>query len=133
LARKNLSPTASFADAQLDGALPKSKKALINPSLLILDDFGLGEITIHTAQFLLDLIDRRMRTSSLLITSQFGIDQWHGLFPTPLLPMPCSNASCSAITGVRWRVIRRGPTHQKWPKKRKTSTQRDRKHHNLTG
>ena len=30
---------------------------------------------------LLDVIDRRMRLGSLLITSQYPTKEWHGLFP----------------------------------------------------
>jgi len=71
--------------AMHDGSLPKLKLALSRPSLLVLDDFGLGEITPGVAQLLLDVVDRRMRTGSLLITSQYPTDQWHGFFPDPTL------------------------------------------------
>lgn len=76
---------SAIADAALDGSLPTLKMALSKPSLLILDDLGLGEINQHAAQFLLDVIDRRMRTGSLLFTSQYPTDQWHGFFPDPTL------------------------------------------------
>ena len=45
----------------LDGSLPALKLSLSKPSLLILDDLGLGEMNQHASQFLLDVIDRRMR------------------------------------------------------------------------
>ena len=67
----------------LDGSLPALKLSLSKPSLLILDDLGLGEMNQHASQFLLDVIDRRMRTGSLLITTQYPNDQWHGFFPDP--------------------------------------------------
>lgn len=54
---------------------------LIKPSHLITDNFGLDEITPQATQVLPDVVDRRMRSGSLLITSQFPTDQWHGLFP----------------------------------------------------
>jgi len=69
----------------LASALPKLKAELIKPCLLILDDFGLGDISPSAAQVLLDVIDRRMRSGSLLITSQYPTDQWHGLFPDPTI------------------------------------------------
>lgn len=68
-----------------DGSLPKLKAELIKPCLLILDDFGLGDISPSAAQVLLDVIDRRMRSGSLLITSQYPTEQWHGLFPDPTI------------------------------------------------
>lgn len=70
-----------IAVAMHDGSLPKLKAELIKPSLLILDDFGLGDISPSAAQVLLDVVDRRMRLGSLLVTSQYSTDQWHGLFP----------------------------------------------------
>lgn len=74
-----------IALAMHDGSLPKVKAELIKPSLLILDDFGLGDISPAAAQVLLDVIDRRMRSGSLLITSQYPTEQWHGLFPDPTI------------------------------------------------
>src|SRR5574337_166997 len=50
-----------IAVAAHDGSLPKLKADLIKPSLLIIDDFGLSEITPQAAQVLLDVVDRRMR------------------------------------------------------------------------
>ena len=68
-----------------DGSLPKLKSELTKPSLLILDDFGIGEISPSSAQVLLDVVDRRMRSRSLLITSQYPTEQWHGFFPDPTI------------------------------------------------
>lgn len=50
-----------IAVAAHDGSLPKLKAHLVKPSLLIIDDFGLSEITPQAAQVLLDVVDRRMR------------------------------------------------------------------------
>lgn len=70
-----------IADAQHDGTLPKLKLALTKPNLLILDDFGIGDMSTTAAQLLLDVIDSRQHRGSLLITSQYPVDKWHGLFP----------------------------------------------------
>lgn len=37
------------------------------------------------AQVLLDVADRRMRTGSLLLTSQYPSENWHGFFPDPTI------------------------------------------------
>lgn len=73
----------SIGQAVLDASLPKLKTALYKPNLLILDDFGIGEMSPTAAQVLLDVADRRMRTGSLLLTSQYPSDTWHGFFPDP--------------------------------------------------
>ncbi|MBQ0934572.1 ATP-binding protein, partial [Ideonella paludis] len=74
---------AEIATASLDGSLPKLKLALAKPTLLVIDDLGLGQMTANAAQVLLDIVDRRMRTGALLITSQYPSDQWHAMFPDP--------------------------------------------------
>ena len=76
---------SSIGEATHDGSLPKLRLALSKPSLLILDDFGIGEMSSTAAQVLLDVVDRRMRTGSLLITSQYPTDKWHAFFPDPTI------------------------------------------------
>lgn len=76
---------SNIRDRFHEGTLPKFKLALARPSLLVLDDFGIGEIDSLASQFLLELVDRRMRTGSLLITSQYLTEKWHAFFPDPTL------------------------------------------------
>lgn len=45
----------------------------------------MGEMTPAAAQVLLDVVDRRSRTGSVLITSQYPVEQWHGFFPDPTI------------------------------------------------
>ena len=61
------------------------KAALLKPDLLILDDFGIGEMTPLAAQVLYDVAERRIRTGSLLVTSQYPTDKWHSFFPDPTI------------------------------------------------
>lgn len=72
-----------IARAAADGSMPELKRKLSKPSLLILDDLGIGTLNAEAAEVLLTVVDRRQRVGSLLITSQFPTDQWHGLFPDP--------------------------------------------------
>ncbi len=67
------------------GSLPSLKKSLIKPEILMIDDFGYGEITPEISNVLLDVIDRRMKSGSLIITSQYPKGQWHSYFPDPTL------------------------------------------------
>ena len=69
--------------AGLDGSLSSLRASLVKPGLLVLDDLGVGTISSEVADFLFRVIDARQKTGSLLITSQYPIDQWHGLFPDP--------------------------------------------------
>ncbi len=75
----------AIAESQLDATLPKLKASLLKPDLLILDDFGIGEMTPLCAQVLYDTAERRIRTGSLLVTSQYPTDKWHSFFPDPTI------------------------------------------------
>lgn len=102
---------ADIAMATLDGSLPKLKIALNKPQLLVLDDFGIGGMTVQAAHVLLDVVDRRMRTGSLLITSQYPTDQWHGFFPDPtiadaVLDRVIHQAHCVQLKGESMRKLR---------------------------
>ena len=73
-----------IATAHLDGSLPAFKKELAKPTLLAIDDFGLGVIDATAATVMLQVIDRRVRAGGcLLFTSQFPVAKWHDLFPDP--------------------------------------------------
>ena len=72
-----------ISKAYADGSLPKLKAKLVRPKVLMLDDFGIGEITHQAATVLFDIFDSRLRTGSLILTSQFTIDKWHALIPDP--------------------------------------------------
>lgn len=75
----------AIADATLEGTLPRLKTQLAAPNVMILDDFGIGDMTTMAAQVLLDVVDKRMRTGSLLITSQYPSEKWHDFFPDPTI------------------------------------------------
>lgn len=49
--------------------------------MLIIDDFGIGELPPQICPVLLDIIDKQPSISGLLITSQHPVAAWHGLFP----------------------------------------------------
>lgn len=74
-------PCSTIRDRAHEGAL--LKLALAKPSLLVLDDPGLGEIDTLAEQVLMELVDRRQRTGSLLITSQYSTEKWHAFFADP--------------------------------------------------
>lgn len=104
-----------IAVATLDGSLPKLKIALGKPQLLVLDDFGIGNMTVQAAHVLLDVVDRRMRTGSLLITSQYPTDQWHGFFPDPTV----ADAVLDRVVHQAHRVQLKGESMRKLQAKKR--------------
>ena len=65
--------------AQADGSLVGLLKKLTRAALLVIDDFGLAAVTGKQYRDLLELLDDRHGSGSTLITSQFPVDQWHGM------------------------------------------------------
>jgi len=100
---------ATISDAAHAAVLPKLKLALAKPNLLILDDFGIGEMTTFAAQVLLDVVDKRMRTGSLLITSQYPSEKWHSFFADP----PIADAVLDRVVHQAHRIQMKGESMRK--------------------
>lgn len=104
-----------IASADADGSTASLRASLVKPDLLILDDFGIGSISEHAAQVLLSIVDRRMRSSSLLITSQWPTDAWHGFFPNPTV----ADAILDRVVHSAHRVSMSGESMRKKQAKRR--------------
>lgn len=65
--------------ARGDGRYRKVLNQLVRLDLIVLDDFGLTAFTDHNRRDLLELLEDRYERRSTLVTSQFPIEQWHGL------------------------------------------------------
>jgi DNA replication protein DnaC len=66
-------------NAQADGSLLKLLKKLSRAALIIIDDFGIAAVTGKQYRDLLEILDDRHGLGSTLITSQFPVDEWHGV------------------------------------------------------
>jgi len=66
-----------------DGSLAKERAKIAKTDLLILDDWALAPLTARGRHELLELIDDRIGTGSILITSQLPIEQWHDYIGEP--------------------------------------------------
>lgn len=65
--------------AQADGTLARRLKQWSRITLLIIDDLGLAATGAKPYRELLEIIDDRLGKGSVLITSQFPVNQWHEL------------------------------------------------------
>lgn len=63
-----------------DGSIAKVKQKYCKVDLLIIDDFGIGELLPQICPVLLDIIDKQSSVGGLLITSQYPVANWHDLF-----------------------------------------------------
>jgi DNA replication protein DnaC len=68
-----------------DGSFRKKLQQYTKIDLLILDDFGLKPLSPSASHDLLEVIDARVNGKSTIITSQYPIENWHGLIGDPTI------------------------------------------------
>lgn len=74
-----------IASAKADGSYPKFNTALARTELLIIEEWLREPLSEQKAGEILDLIDDRFRNSSLLLTTQFPVDDWYQRIKEPTL------------------------------------------------
>lgn len=74
-----------LTQAQLSGTRQKLVDKLNKNDLIILDDFGLQEMTSVARLSLLTLIDDRYEKKSLIINSQMSLDKWYDYIAEPTM------------------------------------------------
>jgi DNA replication protein DnaC len=74
-----------MAVAKGDGRYPKLLASLAKTQVLILDDWGLANLTAEHRRDLLEILEDRHATRSTLATSQLPIEKWHELIGDPTL------------------------------------------------
>ena len=66
-------------NAQADGSLLKLLKKLARAALIVIDDFGVAAVAGKQYRDLLEILDDRHGLGSTLVTSQFPVEEWHGV------------------------------------------------------
>ncbi len=65
--------------AKIQGTYYKLMRSLRKTQLLILDDFGLTPIDQSARQALMEIVEYKYDTASIIFTSQIPLKDWHGL------------------------------------------------------
>jgi DNA replication protein DnaC len=76
---------ADLAGGRADGSWQGRLRRYLGPDLLILDDFGMREHTAQQAEDLYELVNRRYRRGSLILTTNRAPKDLYALFPNPVL------------------------------------------------
>ncbi|MDR7123104.1 IS21-like element helper ATPase IstB [Rheinheimera soli] len=71
--------------ARKDGSLPKLRNQLSKFRLLILDDWAITPLNDRNRQDMLELVEDRIESGSLIMTSQLPISQWHNYINEPTI------------------------------------------------
>lgn len=84
-------------------------KKLSKTKVLILDDFLMNPIEVTDCAPLLDIIEEKEQTGSIIITTQFPIDKWHLKLPDPTT----ADAVCDRLTHAAIKFNLKGESMRK--------------------
>ena len=73
----------ALALARGDGRHARLLKSIARTDLLILDDFGLANLSADQGRDLLEIIDDRQGRGSTIVTSQVEVKHWHEMIANP--------------------------------------------------
>jgi DNA replication protein DnaC len=102
---------AYLAGGRADLTWDKRLRELTRPAVLILDDFGMRELTAAQADDLYELVTERAGRS-LILTSNRGPADWYPLFPNPVV----AESLLDRLINTSHQVFMNGPSYR--PNKR---------------
>jgi DNA replication protein DnaC len=111
---------AELAGGHADGTWGRRLRELAKPAVLILDDFGMRELTARQADDLYELISERASRSLILTSNRSPVD-WYPLFPNPVV----AESLLDRLISTSHQVFMNGPSYR--PNKRPRSVADDRK------
>jgi len=103
---------ADLGGGRADETWEKRLQHYLKPKVLILDDFAMREFTKTQAEDIYELVDRRYRNGSLIVTANRAPKDWYPLFPNPViaestLDRLISGAHMITLTGKSYRSMLR--------------------------
>jgi DNA replication protein DnaC len=81
----------TLAQSRADNSFDRE---LLNPDLLVVDDFGLRKLSSHASSDFYELIIERHMRSSTIVTSNRSIEEWQSLFDEPMLAQSALDRFC---------------------------------------
>ena len=97
-----------LAQARVDHSLEKAFRRYLTPDLVILDDFGLHRLSAQQSADFYELIIERHHRSSIVITSNRGVDEWLGLFDDPIL----GNSALDRLAHGAYQIVMDGSSYR---------------------
>ena len=101
-----------FAELELahgDGRFPRLFRSLVKCDLLILDDWGPDRLNGDQRRDLMEIVEDRYGTGSMLITSQLPVKKWHDVIGEPTF----ADAILDRIVHNAYRLELDGPSMRK--------------------
>lgn len=82
---KTNSVLTDLAGGRADGSYQTRLRRYLSPAVLILDDFAMREYTVPQSEDLYEVVSRRYRRGSLIVTTNREPQDLYPLFPNPVL------------------------------------------------
>jgi DNA replication protein DnaC len=109
---------ADLAGGHADGTWTRRLREHARPAVLILDDFGMRELTARQADDLYELVGERTGRSLVLTSNRSPVD-WYPLFPNPVV----AESLLDRLINTSHQVFMNGPSYR--PNKRPRSVADD--------
>ena len=100
---------AELALARGDGRYAKRLRSLARVDLLILDDWGPEQLTAEQRRDILEIVEDRYDTRSIVITSQLPVAQWYEVIGDPTL----ADAILDRVVHNAYRIELKGESMRK--------------------
>ena len=86
------------------GQYLKLLKTMATTKVLILDDFLMQETSVQDLSPLMDIIEEKQQTGSIIITTQYPIEKWHHRMPDPTM----ADAICDRLVSTAYKFNMKG-------------------------
>jgi DNA replication protein DnaC len=86
------------------GQYLKFLKTMTATKVLILDDFLMQETSVEDLSPLMDIIEEKQQTGSIIITTQYPIPKWHHRMPDPTM----ADAICDRLVSTSYKFNMKG-------------------------
>ncbi len=93
----------------IDGTHDRTIGSYLRPDLLIIDDFGVKEMTREEAGEFYEIILERYEKKSNIITSARSPEEWQALFPDPIL----GNSALDRLAHTSYQILMEGESIRK--------------------
>lgn len=100
---------AQLRSSRADGSFDRKMRALLQPDLLIIDDFGLRPLVPPADDDFHELVSERYERGSILLTSNLDFPEWGTAFPNPVL----GAATVDRLRHQAHRVIIEGDSYRR--------------------
>lgn len=101
--------TESVLMSKTEGSYVKFLNQVEKIPLIILDDFGLQNLSKPTKLALLQIMEDRYAKKSIIVTSQLPVSAWHAYLEEPTV----ADALCDRLTARSHRLELKGPSMRK--------------------